>query len=578
MTPRKKDARTPLLAAALVYGLLGPACITESDENVDPGPSDAFKADIEEGDDLTWSGTVNVTDSIRIRGGDLRLAPGARLVMCSGCSITVGWNGNSGSLISAGTDAEPVTIVGAEESEGYWDAIYVNDSADSTTSFSHTEMRHGGAEEGGTLRIDKTISLQNVSFLENKALALAISDAGLKGDSSMISVTSTSGYPVNLEPDAIASFPSDGSFAGNETDMVRVKGGGLVVGGLMRALDVPYLFEGTITMREVELEIEAGAELIFASDAELVVGWNGNTSELKAIGTNDDPITFRGEEDEVGFWGEIRVTGSAKSSTELEHVVIRNGGGLGNGALNIDQEIMLKNVSIEKSKDLGLRVSDVGLKDGSTMVKVTGTVGGYPVEVDSDAITRFPIDGDLSGNEEDAIRVTGGSMTRGGTLKKANVPYFIDTTLTMRDLALEIEPGVELRFASDAGLVVGWNGNDSELRAIGTSEEPIIFTSKEDVDGGEGYSKGYWKGISVGSRAKGTTAFDHVVVRYGGGSNGANLTLDRSISVTNSRIEQSAGAGIKLDYRTPDSPPRDYLSTNSFNGNVGGELVDGRNL
>jgi hypothetical protein len=77
---------------------------------------------------------------------------------------------------------------------------------------------------------------------------------------------------------------------------------------------------------------------------------------------------------------------------------------------------------------------------------------------------------------------------------------------------MTIEPGAELRFASNRRLRVG-EGNDGMLDARGTSTAPIVFTSIDTT------APVFWRGIDLNQGADGST-LDHVVVSYGGGGSG----------------------------------------------------------
>ena len=117
-------------------------------------------------------------------------------------------------------------------------------------------------------------------------------------------------------------------------------------------------------------------------------------------------------------------------------------------------------------------------------------------------------------------------------------PYEVAININVSPgVGLTIEPGVQVRFAQNAGLrVLG------TLTAVGTAEKPILFT-------GTTAQKGWWDNISVeGTLAAPNTGsvFDYVTIEYGGGvSYYANLYLSyATVTVSHSTIRNSARDGL----------------------------------
>lgn len=69
------------------------------------------------------------------------------------------------------------------------------------------------------------------------------------------------------------------------------------------------------------------------------------------------------------------------------------------------------------------------------------------------------------------------------TMRAAESPYFIDRSLTIK-AQLTIEPGVEIRFATDVQLNIDGSTQSSSLIAVGTSEDPIRLLPSSQSWGG----------------------------------------------------------------------------------------------
>jgi hypothetical protein len=142
---------------------------------------------------------------------------------------------------------------------------------------------------------------------------------------------------------------------------------------------------------------------------------------------------------------------------------------------------------------------------------------------------------------------------------------------------LTIEPGVVIRMTSEGVVEVQNFSGDTPataaLIAVGTEDEPIVFTSAADSP-----AAGDWLGIWFGMIPDASNKMEHVRVEYAGGlsSSGSGAcntpgTNDAAIRifgvpagqfVKHSTIIDSAGHGIDRGWRDDFQP--DFLPTNTF--------------
>jgi hypothetical protein len=125
-----------------------------------------------------------------------------------------------------------------------------------------------------------------------------------------------------------------------------------------------------------------------------------------------------------------------------------------------------------------------------------------------------------------------------------DVDYIINCVMSV-EIDLTIDPGVTIAFTNGAGLSISENGS---VRAVGTSEKPIVFTGEDKV-------KGSWRGIiSYSNDVK--NRFEHCVVEYaGGGAFNSNNDLGSIIlwantyfRIQNTTIRDGAAYGINVNY------------------------------
>ncbi|MBI4137701.1 MAG: right-handed parallel beta-helix repeat-containing protein, partial [Candidatus Sungbacteria bacterium] len=149
------------------------------------------------------------------------------------------------------------------------------------------------------------------------------------------------------------------------------------------------------------------------------------------------------------------------------------------------------------------------------------------------------------------IILSGTSATT--TLTKVESPYIVPNDLVISsDKTLLIEPGVVVKFYTVSGAITV-NG---VLRAEGTAENPIVFTSfKDDSYGGDtnqdaeasSPQAGDWGRIKILGEG---SLIRHAIVRYGGnydtrGMSRALLRVENaSTTVANSVFEYSGGYGV----------------------------------
>ena len=159
----------------------------------------------------------------------------------------------------------------------------------------------------------------------------------------------------------------------------------------------------------------------------------------------------------------------------------------------------------------------------------------------------------FSGNNPDRIEIPGAWIASGElTFKDVGIPYFINgrTDVYARNdysIRINVEPGVEMRF-SNGSLLSFRPGNayqpklyEPELKAIGTAEKPIKFTSNEANP-----APGDWDGIQFQFfQNNANSEMDYCIVEYGG-TNGGNINLHgwAGLKLSHSILRKSSNNGV----------------------------------
>jgi hypothetical protein len=155
------------------------------------------------------------------------------------------------------------------------------------------------------------------------------------------------------------------------------------------------------------------------------------------------------------------------------------------------------------------------------------------------------------------------------TWTKSGSPYQVNGTTTIdAGATLTVEPGVQVRFASNARLTVR-----GTLKAIGTAAEPITFT-------GTTAQPAWWQGIEIFGTSTVPnigSELQHVIVEYGGltSSNATALYIQHgSVRISHATIRHSGRHGV-LGWTRGVA----HISDTTFIGNAGYAVrfIDGVN-
>ncbi|MBU1879331.1 MAG: right-handed parallel beta-helix repeat-containing protein, partial [Chloroflexi bacterium] len=160
--------------------------------------------------------------------------------------------------------------------------------------------------------------------------------------------------------------------------------------------------------------------------------------------------------------------------------------------------------------------------------------------------------------------IPAGTITADTTWTLANSPYIVDGNVTVAaGVTLTVEAGVTVKTDYYAEIKV-----QGRLVAIGTAEQPILFTSKVDTGPGQ------WKGLFFDG---GTGDLRHVTVRYAGPTNSGSLSgniVAQNVLAGEVRISDSIISGAqRIDYTDAGLLVQDshvVVSNTLFTQNGGG--------
>lgn len=284
--------------------------------------------------------------------------------------------------------------------------------------------------------------------------------------------------------------------------------------------EVDYIIDCAVALRYNTLTIEPGVVIEFTENGSIEVERFDDKAALIAVGTEEEPIIFRGTKPTKGHWKGIIFTNNNKAN-ELKYVTIRDAGksswsGYSQGGVSIGYlgsgAIKISNSQFINNKEAGLDINFFN-REAKINFELKNNVfkeNDYPIHASIYTLHAIEPSNDLIGNMKDEILTNSAgnstlSTVNDGTWHNHGVPYIFKSGALAFDSKITIEPGVELRLPEAGKIVIN---SDGGLIAVGTEEEPIIFTGVEKLNR-------YWEGINFNSSYPGNE-ISHAIIEYCG--------------------------------------------------------------
>lgn len=241
-----------------------------------------------------------------------------------------------GSLTTSGTSNLPITLTGTDKTRGSWSGIIFY-SNDVKNKMQHTVVEYaGGSAFNSNNNKGAVIAYADSRLSMNNCTLRHSAEYGLNADYRNITldlknnVYTSNKSPMRLRADLLGMASPSDRHTGNDEDKVVLN---LYTASLSepvtwKKIDVPYrtiVTSNPIPQLAINtaLTIEPGVIVEMGQGAELRINENGS---MNAVGTENDPIIFRGTVNQPGSWGTIYFTHTQSPLNRLHHMEIRNAG------------------------------------------------------------------------------------------------------------------------------------------------------------------------------------------------------------------------------------------------------------
>lgn len=149
------------------------------------------------------------------------------------------------------------------------------------------------------------------------------------------------------------------------------------------------------------------------------------------------------------------------------------------------------------------------------------------------ALHRFPLGGAFVDNDEDLIHLTFSSIRTDTTFAAAGIPYLLERSIEVSGTgALTLSAGVELRFAADAVLDVGWNSLNPTLRIEGTESAPVVLRGADEAPA-------FWGGLWLEAGVTSSSRITYVTLAHAGSKTNTPLYLGASVLLDHVTLSES---------------------------------------
>ena len=294
---------------------------------------------------------------------------------------------DGGEFLATGNAQSRITLEGLNHLTGYWKGIRFAEARES--HFDYVDLKDAGQEcgvpgcpKGALVLDDVTVSFANSTVSNSYVHGLNAEGDVLftKFENNRFYDNTWAGILIDAKYIPVLDTASDylGEGAINGTPYVQLASGDLDDGDTRtwKNLNAPYLIGGYLDIEGGIVILEPGTTVVFGKEDWLHVEGNG---ELRAIGTPEARITFKGEVEKPGYWDGITFWDSNWEENELSYVDIKHSGNVsglldayGGVRMKYTSSLKINNSNFSDNDQYGISCDEPDNFDTVTLTLGTG--------------------------------------------------------------------------------------------------------------------------------------------------------------------------------------------------------------
>ncbi len=552
--------------------------------------------------DQTWNNYTNgyaVLGELEIYGGTpkLTIMPGTTIKVAENYRLYIGRNSNQGGMLYAvGTTAQPITFTSLNGEVGGWVGLYFRDGSDYSSSSS---MRHCIVEKAATNLLCINTNQPSVmwcTFQDAQNYNVDLNGASISIEGSTIKNAPTGLWVSSASPTLVSVVFENHSeycvYHNNEctvtysdctmkdsyvgihywtcnrdftaVDNVSFENnwcnigmpGGRIDTDRVWVINSYAIFDDLHVGRfynnspnHCRLTLDPGTILKFAEGKRMDISEYHYYGELYAEGTSNQPITFTSLNGEIGGWNGLVFNGESDdftgASSSLKHCIIEKANERNLHLGSTYQPGLIEDCIFRQSVQHCVYMGD---SRDTLRNCVFEDNAGYTLYYNNAHYVGELENLTFTGNQYDGITVDGGHISDDRTwnaytyfvLGDMNVGRYINNS--PNHCRLTLMPGTIIKVAEGKRISIAVDNYCGELYAVGTDEQPIVFTSMNDEVGG-------WNGLVFNGRSDDfsnpSSLLKHCIFEKGNEYNlmATGTTLPE---IENCVLQNSNGFGLRL--------------------------------
>lgn len=251
----------------------------------------------------TTGADYRVTSTV-FMSAKLTIEPGVIVEFSDDTGLAIG---TEGTLVAIGTQTNPITLTGVQQTKGFWKGIELeSNNAMNELTYVNVEFGGSGGFDGAGLlsnlivQQSGRVKITNSSFTDSDGYGIYTRDLESVLPEFSNNTLTRNEAPVMTLINHYHYFDGASDYDGNTNDYIDSDWSNDEVDENVtwNALNVPYRMANNVETIQADVVVSPGVELLGQPNGGLAIGVNGS---FNAVGTAGNIISIRGEQDVDGY-------------------------------------------------------------------------------------------------------------------------------------------------------------------------------------------------------------------------------------------------------------------------------------